>query len=58
MPHLRTLRFLVLEDDLTGWANALGLSEARPAAHLHITDSSIGAEVPGNREIIDNANGG
>jgi hypothetical protein len=58
VPHFRALRLLVLENGLTLWANALRLSETRPAAHFNIADSSIGAEMPGNWEIIDNANGG
>ena len=58
MPHFRALRFLVLEDGLALGTNALRLSEARPARHFDIADSSIGAEMPGDREIIDNANGG
>jgi len=58
VPHFRALRLLVLEDDLTSRANTLWLSEARPARHFDIADSSIGAEMPGDREVIDNANGG
>ena len=58
VPHFRALRFLVLEDDLTVRANALRLGEASPARHFNITDSSISAEMPGDRKIIDSANGG
>lgn len=58
VPHFGALRLLVLEDGLASRANALGLGEAGPARHFDIADSSIGAEMPGDREIIDNANGG
>jgi hypothetical protein len=58
MPHFRALRFLVLEDYLASRAHTLRLSEARPARHFDVVDSSIGAEMPSDREIIDNANSG
>jgi hypothetical protein len=58
MTHLRSLRFLVLEDHLTIRADTLRLGEAGPARHFDIADSSIGAEMPGDREIVDSANGG
>jgi hypothetical protein len=52
------LRLLVLEDGLASGANALRLSESGPAPHFDVTDSSIGAEMPGDRKIIDNADDG
>jgi hypothetical protein len=57
VPHFRALRFLVLENGLAARANALRLGETCPASHFDVTDSSIGAEMPGDRKIIDNANG-
>jgi hypothetical protein len=57
VPHFGALRLLVLEGGLAGGADALRLGEPSPTRHFDIADSSIGAEMPGDREIIDNANG-
>ena len=38
-------------------ANTLKLRHSGPAGHLDVTHSTIGAQMPRDREVIDNANG-
>ena len=58
MPHFRRLRPLILKNHLAIRANTLRLLKASPAAQFDVMHDPISAEMPGYREIIDNANGG
>jgi hypothetical protein len=58
MPQFRTLRFLVLEGDLASRTHTLRLRRTGPAGHFDVAHGSVSAEMSGNREIIDDANGG
>ena len=58
MPQFGTLRFLVLKGYLAARTYALGLRRTSAARHFDVAHGSIGAEMSGDREIIDDANGG
>ena len=49
---------MILKNHLAIRANTLRLLKASPAAQFDVMHNSISAEMPGYREIIDNANGG
>jgi len=57
MPHFRGLRPLILKNHLAIRTSALRLLDTRATAQFDVVHDSIRAEMPGNREIIDNANG-
>ena len=57
MANFRTLRLLILKGDLTLWATALRLWLAGAADQLHVADGAVAAEMAGDGEIIDSADG-
>lgn len=57
-PRPRRSRFLILKSGLALRACALGLGLSGAAHQLDITNGSVRAEMSGDREIIDSANGG
>ena len=57
MPNARALRFLILKRNLTHRAKALGLGLTGAPRHFDIADGSVVADVTGNGEIVDRADG-
>ena len=58
MPHSRALRLLVLKSGLALRACALGLRVSPSPSQFDVADCSVRAKMPGDREVINSANGG
>lgn len=58
MPHLRALRFTILESHLALRTHALRLGGARLAGQLDVLDAAIGAKMASDGKIPHSANGG
>jgi hypothetical protein len=57
MANARTLRFSILKQDLAVMAGALRLRAARPTHQFDVANRSVIAEMAGDREIINSADG-